>query len=296
MTDEELTKKCIYKDGCKYKFTPYGIEYIQKFIAKGGTYQELGKIFKISANTIGFRCKEYGIGKDTSLYIKGRKKMYPFNEQYFHKINSPDKAYWLGFIAADGYVDSIKNYLQVTLQKQDSKHLEKMAKYFQTNKPITYSKATCNGQKFPKATLTLFSKQMIDDLYQLGIYNNKSLTYLPPSLEQVPEQYIRYWILGYFDGDGLLSIDIRNRYMMGFTGTKETLKYIQKYFNTNMALINEHSSNKNTYTFKYAEGKTHQFLSFLYQDDISKELALDRKYQKYLQILEIEKNKINKEE
>jgi len=30
-------------------------------------------------------------------------KKYQFNTRYFNKIDTPEKAYWLGFIAADGY-------------------------------------------------------------------------------------------------------------------------------------------------------------------------------------------------
>ena len=40
--------------------------------------------------------------KENNINI--RKRKYNVNEQYFSDIDSPEKAYWLGFLSADGYV------------------------------------------------------------------------------------------------------------------------------------------------------------------------------------------------
>lgn len=67
---------------------------------------------------------------------------YNFNEHYFDNIDSSDKAYWIGFIWADGYVckrDRGNRYeynLKLELCKEDSKHLETFVKCIDGNYPI----------------------------------------------------------------------------------------------------------------------------------------------------------------
>lgn len=39
-----------------------------------------------------------------SMAAKHKINQWSYNENYFEEINSPEKAYWLGFIWADGYI------------------------------------------------------------------------------------------------------------------------------------------------------------------------------------------------
>ena len=56
------------------------------------------------------------------------------NEKYFDKINSQEKAYWLGFLWADGSIyktatrSSGNNRLNITQQKSEIDHLKKFKK------------------------------------------------------------------------------------------------------------------------------------------------------------------------
>ena len=54
--------------------------------------------------------------------------MYKYNENFFEKIDSPRKAYWLGFLYADGCIlDQRKSkILEITLSKNDKNHLQKL--------------------------------------------------------------------------------------------------------------------------------------------------------------------------
>ena len=47
--------------------------------------------------------------------------MYKYNENFFEKIDSPRKAYWLGFLCADGCIlDQRKSkILKITLSKNN---------------------------------------------------------------------------------------------------------------------------------------------------------------------------------
>jgi len=51
--------------------------------------------------------------------------MIEYNRHIFDKINTPEKAYWLGFIVADGYLNVERRMLRIKLGNKDKHHLEK---------------------------------------------------------------------------------------------------------------------------------------------------------------------------
>lgn len=65
----------------------------------------------------------------------GRKRIYKINESYFEKINSQEKAYWLGFIYADGHVT--EQSINISLQVKDINHLQKFLVSINSSHPIT---------------------------------------------------------------------------------------------------------------------------------------------------------------
>ena len=72
---------------------------------------------------------------------------YYFNKNYFDIIDNSEKAYWLGFIWADGYVckrkrkdNHIEYDFKLSLSKIDSDHLEKFKKCLNSNHNILFYK------------------------------------------------------------------------------------------------------------------------------------------------------------
>ena len=64
------------------------------------------------------------IMKDTDIEIIRYRRKYALNEAFFEIIDSEEKAYWLGFIAADGCV--YRRTLSINLNIKDKAHLEKL--------------------------------------------------------------------------------------------------------------------------------------------------------------------------
>ena len=52
-------------------------------------------------------------------------RKYNFNEHYFDNIDCQEKAYWLGFFAADGYNHRSKGCIEFRLHRQDREILER---------------------------------------------------------------------------------------------------------------------------------------------------------------------------
>ena len=73
---------------------------------------------------------QYSISIDSKeKFIRHRKYEFDFN--YFENIDTEEKAYWLGFLYADGCVTP--NTVRVELQASDKKHIEKFREAVQAN-------------------------------------------------------------------------------------------------------------------------------------------------------------------
>jgi hypothetical protein len=55
--------------------------------------------------------------------------MIEYNRHIFDEIDNEEKAYWLGFIVADGYLNSDRNMLRIKLGNKDKNHLEKFINF-----------------------------------------------------------------------------------------------------------------------------------------------------------------------
>lgn len=121
------------------------------------------------------------------------------NENYFENIDSQDKAYFLGFIAADGCLyktnDNRQNILKISIQKTDEKVLNLLKKYLGTNKPIQ----EYTNDKNTYVSLEISSNKIFDDIGKMGLYPNKTYG---NTIANVPDEFIPAFIRGYFDGDG----------------------------------------------------------------------------------------------
>lgn len=130
----------------------------------------------------------------------GNKRTYQVNDSFFSKLNEKS-AYWLGFIYADGYISKTENCIRITLSDKDEDHLIKFKEHIQSESPITYhmNRYSDKYSLTKKVRISIFSKQIKQDLVDLGCNSAKSLTCLFPDL---PENLIPHFIRGYFDGDG----------------------------------------------------------------------------------------------
>ena len=197
--------------------------------------------------------------KYESRYLDGRRI------DIFSHIDTEEKAYWLGFIAADGCV--FKNYLKITLQIGDIEHLRKFNKFLNSSLEISTDGKYCSYK--------IGCKQLVDDLKKHGVPEKKSLILKPPYFLTNPFLK-KAWIRGYVDGDGGLSISKNNkRFSFYVTSTKEVLNWMTQELKINIKPFLEHRC-INTYRIQ-ASGRqqVYKIASTLYERS---SVYLDRKY------------------
>ena len=131
-------------------------------------------------------------------------RKYNVNNDYFSKIDTPEKSYILGFIYADGcnYIsDDKKNcIINFTQLKKSVDILQKINFELNSEYPIREYNQKENNKII--CTLNIRSKKMSEDLIKLGVTPKKSLFIKFPNNNIVPEKLVSHFIRGYFDGDG----------------------------------------------------------------------------------------------
>jgi len=270
-----------------YNQTPLKTE--QKIISlynSGLSSVQIQQKLGINPTTILYIVKRNGFSTRTT---KQTSKRYTFNERFFERINTEEKAYWLGFILADGCISRGKDII-IVLKKEDRKHLEKFIENINGNNKIQEIKNNGGFNGIDAVRLAIRSQKMYNDLIKCGITERKSLTAKVPSC--IPENFIRHFWRGLVDGDGHICVvntqSNGHKYThleVGLCGTKNVVYEFENYTKRHINTIAKIRPDKMIWRFSIG-GKENaiQLCSLLYDDSV---VSLDRKlkiYEQYKQI------------
>ena len=222
--------------------------------------------------------------KRHNVEIRGPERTHEFDEHFFDVIDTPEKAYILGLLAADGSVDRYS----VRLSMIDYDIVEKCAKIIGYNGPISEPKMR-GKSKHQMYMLRLNSAYLTERLNKLGLVNNKTYILPFPTEDQIPRYLIRHWIRGFHDGDGSLIAPTAkgNRYLFKFIGLPNVIRGIEKVITEELGFPVSVFKTTNTKiemlnlacgTRSYVK----KFLDWIYQDST---IHMDRKYQRYQEFL-----------
>ena len=235
----------------------------------------------------------------SAIELKARKlglKKYPYmcDYHYFDEINTEEKAYWLGFLTADGWINkndkSNAGVTGIELQYGDLNHLKKFNKSINGNYQITDRWRTCSlsnnkEKKNHMCCIRIFSLTMYNALVDKGFAKNKSYDFSMPSLR---EDLIRHYIRGYFDGDGCFTFTNKNFHINFITASKmlsDDIVNVLKLNNLNVT-VNKYINDFGTTMYRPDINRQQDkinFLNWIYKDC---NIYLDRKYKKYLKVIE----------
>ena len=250
------------------------MKYIISEYKKGKTLSALGREFGVSYSTIRNLLKRKGIKTE------GNKHNFPRDEFYFSNIDSKEKAYWLGFLYADGCVHSNSNEISITLKDRD--HLEKFRKAIKSNNKIGES-IDKRFSSMPKIYhFSIKDKQLKSDLIKWGCVPNKSLTLT--KIPNIPRDFVSHFIRGYFDGDGSFHwLNGTKNFRISFVGTAPFLKDIQKELGLSLSL-GQQEGNQSKYFQVAGRKQVPMILDYIYKDS-DENIRLTRKYKNYLDCL-----------
>jgi hypothetical protein len=152
------------------------------------------------------------------------------NEAYFAEIDTPEKAYWLGFLAADGCVrDGRRAGVRLVLKTADRAHVEKFRRAIGHAAPLSYPIMSCRGVLFEQCSCEVHSHRLAADLVRHGVTPRKSLTLRPwvapsPTLQAC-------WFAGLFDGDGSVCWSASSGCaVLSLVGTRDVLSAFVTFF------------------------------------------------------------------
>jgi hypothetical protein len=167
-------------------------------------------------------------------------RIYTLNKNYFSNIDTEEKAYWLGFIAADGSVHPLERRLSVHVSRKDRSHLQKLNRCLQSNRPIE-DMVRFDGRynKYRESSRVSFnSRQILNDLIKHNIVPNKTKTY-EPALDQIPETlHVDFW-RGYCDGDGSFFLVNKKALRFNLVGNNATLQEFIIFIKNNLNIHSE---------------------------------------------------------
>ena len=219
-------------------------------------------------------------------YHPNRRK-YIFNDHYFDHIDNQEKAYWLGFLYADGFILKDNCGFGCTLQEKDVNHLNKFLNAINVNVDALRHDETTNSYGF-----VLSSKILVNKLKEYGFTNHKSYDNTDTVFMQIPNEYKKSFILGLWDGDGYVSISGEGKNLTGVISNNELLlssicKYINGIFEEDFVKVTKSDGYPR---IRLTHNKAYQFLHWLYE---GADVYLDRKHETFLRFSTGYYNKYN---
>ena len=244
----------------------------------GVSARKISTLMGVDVGTITNRLRKNGIE------IKQYRK-YNINYDIFDMIDTEEKAYWLGFITADGYNSG--KYIRLDIQ--DEGHLEKLRDMIYPNKdmPIRTKVNKASGKTI--YYLTIQHPKIVSDMIKFGIVKKKSHVTKYPKIKDI---FNRHFIRGVFDGDGCLSSSKQTKnylkYTFSIVGSESLILSIKEIIEQQNIKVGYGSCRSIKRLYICGNQQIGRLLNWIYSDS---SVFLDRKFIKYKELINYNKNK-----
>jgi len=266
-------------------------EIIDRYVA-GETTIQLSRVFECSDAAIWHLLRRNDI-KTRDRSHSARK--YTANYNFFDVIDTPEKAYVLGYFYADGSNNISTN--RFLISSVDTDILKKVLVVMDSDAPLekvsqnTIGNIINSGKPIKtnkkKHTIRISSKRLCESLEKLGCDQVKTYNLKFPTLEMVPYSLLRHFIRGYMDGDGYVYSNKMKSgkpcLCVGFCGTISIVTGIQNYLNTALETTGSIREKGKIFETNYGGSlQANAVLEHLYKNST---IHMDRKFKKYQDIL-----------
>ena len=251
----------------------YTSEIIKMYTVDKMSTVEIANIYNNKASNIWYILKKNNI-PIRSNKVNSRK--YNVNDNYFENIDSENKAYWLGFLYADGCMSSSRNTMSLSLASKDKDHIVKFLRDIESDYPIIDH---VNNLDVNFSKVNISSDKFYNGLLKNGCSPNKTFTITFPNLRN---DLINHFIRGYFDGDGSISKS-NKQYKFRLCGPSSMLNSVLFHIGFDNKLLKRWPNRSND-NFDIDIGGNVQvlkILNYIYKDAT---IYLDRKHKRYLEL------------
>jgi hypothetical protein len=237
---------------------------IIRLYESGKPSSEIAKLFNCTGGHISW------ILNKNNIKARGHRerfeRKYSFDERYFQNIDTPMKAYFLGWAMSDGCVhfnraEGCKYTLKI--KADDIEVLEEFKNELKYDMPI----ATDNSKrKYPAKLVGVYSATFVEDLISHGVIPHKSTIMTLPI--GIPESLECHFVRGYFDGDGCVTLAHKdtNQYKVEFCGNITMMEWIAQSIEKHTGLRKNKICARNSYfaTLSFSCSKVPIIRDFMY--------------------------------
>jgi len=229
--------------------------------------------------------------KLSNLGIINKPIVFSCNDNFF-STDTAASLYWAGFLAADGCVQTkgTSRMVRLLLARRDREHVKK----FKAAVNFTGTMHEYEIKNTLSSAVTIYSKNMFEDLKRFNIVPRKTLKYTFPEY-LLSSPLVNHFMRGYFDGDGCVSAangktpnSLKNA-RFNLVGTEKFLYDYKNILESCCCISNiskdsttriRKENNSSVYGLTYSGNNIFKKIrEFLYYDsDIN--TRLDRKYEK----------------
>lgn len=252
--------------------TQEDINKIKEEYLSGKTIQQISKEMDIKEGTVNYWLRKLEITRPNGKISK-------CDHDYFENIDTPNKAYFLGLMYADGSIldgktkfGKDKLTVSIELKSYDGYILEEFRKQTKAESEVKPAKKRetiriVNGKTYKYTKDNVYFRisctKMAQDLIKWGCVIRKTTKL--EKIPDIPKELIKFFILGFYDGDGIASVGKYSNYM-GFCGTLKMMESIAEYLNKelNLPLLKPYYNKFNKIYYLQYNGKERMKILFDY--------------------------------
>lgn len=247
-----------------------------------------GKVYKI-LNKKNLKLSKQDKKKIRSLAALNKNKNKTQHDyESFTKIDTAEKAYFLGYFWADGHLE--KNQLYLAINEDD---MDQVIDVFR--KIAKWKMSHTKKNKIKKIRIC---NQRLCKIFKKMGFKEKSYITHDKVLKYIPENLKSYWLRGLFDGDGCVSVNYKTGFQPKVFITSTIEQEWHGLSNLLESLGIKHTTNKKTHQFKYknkikqghssnilisSREDIFKFFDYIYNISLKK-FGLKRKYNKFIDI------------
>lgn len=194
---------------------------------------------------------------------KGIRRKYIINDSYFDLLDTTEKVYWLGFLAAHSNLHKDMKFILIEVSAKDLSHLQSFL--------LALGSTYCVHHKMINGYIIyyvkIYSSQIIANLNRYTFYDESGNLIWPRKFDK---EYHSHYIRGYFDGKGYWAIypetktyifSIRSPSLRFITKLKDIIQTECKL--NDVKIINK----KSCFIIQYTGiAQCHRIYNYLYRD------------------------------